>query len=86
MIYIVYAGQWAYSWVDIFPNSKSPQGPLPTTVTVLWFCICLDRISAGAAQHQYKHSAGDGEVLFEMQQLVSIGEICVKQNRGCEAK
>jgi hypothetical protein len=39
---------------------------------------CLNGISAGAAQHQYKHAAGDGEVLLEMQQLVSIGEICVK--------
>ena len=39
-------------------------------------------ITAGAAQHQYKHSAGDGEVLLEMQQLVSAGKICVKQDRG----
>jgi hypothetical protein len=44
---------------------------------------CLNGIFAGAAQHQYKHTAGNGEVLLEMQQLVSIGEICVKLNRGC---
>jgi hypothetical protein len=65
-------------------NSKSPEAPLPATVMLFsLYGECLNGISAGAAQHQYKHAAGDGEVLLEMQQLVSIGEICVKQDRGC---
>jgi hypothetical protein len=37
--------------------------------------VCVDGQTSSAAQHQYKHSAGDGEVLLEMQQLVPVGEI-----------
>ena len=48
--------------------------------------VCVDGETSSAAQHQYKHSASDGEVLLEMQQLVSIGEIVVKQDRGCHTK
>ena len=82
--YTVNAGQLAFSVSTLPTNSKSPEAPLPTTLMLLSLSgECLNGISAGAAQHQYKHAAGDGEVLLEMQQLVSIGEICVKQNRGC---
>ena len=82
--YTVTVGQLAFFVSTLPTNSKSPEMPLPTTLMLLsLFGECLNGISAGAAQHQYKHSAGDGQVLLEMQQLVSIGEICVKQNRGC---
>ena len=77
--YIVFAGQWAGSLGRYFPLiQKAPEGHCQRLSPSLCFCTCLDRISAGAAQHQYKHSAGDGEVLFQMQQLASTGEICVK--------
>ena len=43
---------------------------MPTTLTFLSLSgKCLNRIFAGAAQHQYKHFRGNGQVLLEMQQL-----------------
>jgi hypothetical protein len=46
----------------------------------------VDGKTSSATQHQDKHSAGDGEVLLEMQQLISVGEIRVKQYRGRQTK
>ena len=81
--YTVNVGQLAF-FAALPTHSKSPEAPLPAALMLLSLSgECLNGISAGAAQHQYKHAAGDGEVLLEMQQLVSIGEICVKQDRGC---
>ena len=74
--YTVNADQLAST---LLTNSKSPEVPLPTTLILLSLSgKCLSGIAAGAAQHQHKHTPGDSEVLFEMQQLVSIGKVCVK--------
>ena len=74
--YTVNAGQLVST---LLANLKSPEAPLPTTLILLSLSgECLNGISAGAAHHQYKHAAGDGEVLLEMQHLVSIGEVGMK--------
>src|SRR5579863_9538366 len=81
------AGQLAHSFRGVADQSKSPEAPWPTTVTLQSLSgECLKGISAGAAQHQYKHSSGDGEILLEMQQLISVGEVCVKQHSGCQTE
>jgi hypothetical protein len=40
----------------------------------------VKRPGSGASDHQDEHAAGYGEVLLEMQELVSNLEILVKQN------
>ena len=35
---------------------------------------------------QHEQTAGDGKILFEMQELIAIAESGVKQNRGGDAK
>src|SRR5947209_9194503 len=35
---------------------------------------------------QHEQTAGDGKILFEMQELIAIAELGVKQNRGGDAK
>jgi hypothetical protein len=40
----------------------------------------------GASNDQGKHAARNGEILFEMQQLVLVGEIGVEQYRGQQAE
>ncbi len=46
----------------------------------------IERPRAAAIGEQHEQAAGDGEILFEMQELVAIAELGVKENRGGEAK
>ena len=51
-----------------------------------WRAQRIERPRAAAMGEEHEQTAGDGEILFEMQELVAIAELGVKENRGGEAK